>query len=154
MKSVKQGADPSRLHFTPRYLKQALLKARGPEFRAKHFVAIQACYSGGFIETDIAGLKADALSGMSHLDIMTAARCDRTSFGCGAGFHRTYFGDAFIESIMATGLLPQKSSWTELHRDILNRVARKEEAYRSEMEDPLSFKPSEPMLYTSPVRDR
>jgi hypothetical protein len=151
MRSVKAGMDPRQVHFTPRYLKDALMKARGPLFDAKQFVAIQACYSGGFIDTGIEALKPDLLSSMARLDVMTAARYDRTSFGCGAGNHRTYFGDAFIEATQATGLLPQQIPWTDLHRDVVNRVTLKEEKFRTLLEDPSAFKPSETMLYNSPA---
>ncbi|UTF60003.1 C13 family peptidase [Gilvimarinus sp. DA14] len=48
---------------------------------------ISACYSGGFIE---------ALKAPNHL-VMTAARADRTSFGCGDADTMTYFGRAYFE---------------------------------------------------------
>lgn len=47
---------------------------------------ISACYSGGFLE----GLKN------STSMVITAARADRTSFGCGADSDITYFGKAFF----------------------------------------------------------
>jgi hypothetical protein len=47
---------------------------------------ISACYSGGFLE----GLKN------STSMVITAARADRTSFGCGAESDLTYFGKAFF----------------------------------------------------------
>ncbi|WP_020208363.1 C13 family peptidase [Gilvimarinus chinensis] len=51
---------------------------------------ISACYSGGFIEP----LKAP------HHLIMTAARADRTSFGCGDADTMTYFGRAYFEKAL------------------------------------------------------
>jgi len=47
---------------------------------------ISACYSGGYI---------DALRAPEAL-VMTAARSDRTSFGCGADSDITYFGRAYF----------------------------------------------------------
>lgn len=47
---------------------------------------ISACYSGGFV---------DALKNSTSM-VITAARKDRTSFGCGAESDITYFGDAFL----------------------------------------------------------
>ncbi|GMV28794.1 MAG: hypothetical protein AMXMBFR59_09190 [Rhodanobacteraceae bacterium] len=47
---------------------------------------ISACYSGGFLD----GLKN------STSMVITAARADRTSFGCGADSEVTYFGRAFF----------------------------------------------------------
>jgi hypothetical protein len=56
-----------------------------PRIRWK-VVVINACYSGGFI---------DALRDDSTM-VMTSARADRTSFGCGADSDITYFGKAFL----------------------------------------------------------
>lgn len=47
---------------------------------------ISACYSGGFVD----GLKN------STSMVITSARADRTSFGCGAESDVTYFGKAFF----------------------------------------------------------
>lgn len=49
-------------------------------------VVVNACYSGGFV---------DALRDDSTM-VMTSARADRTSFGCGADSDITYFGKAFL----------------------------------------------------------
>jgi hypothetical protein len=49
-------------------------------------VVVNACYSGGFIPP----LRGDGTL------VLTAARSDRTSFGCGAESEITYFGDAFL----------------------------------------------------------
>ena len=53
-------------------------------------VVISACYSGGFI---------DALKGPTTM-VITAARADRTSFGCGTKSDITYFGRAmFVDGL-------------------------------------------------------
>ncbi|TAK92516.1 MAG: hypothetical protein EPO06_01560 [Burkholderiaceae bacterium] len=61
-------------------------------------VLISACYSGGFIDP----LKDD------HTLIITAARGDRTSFGCADENDFTYFGRAFFKEA-----LPQSQSFPE-----------------------------------------
>lgn len=66
----------------PRELRAAL-DASGIRHRV---LVISACYSGGFIE-DLAG--TDTL-------VLTAARHDRPSFGCGNDSAATYFGRAWL----------------------------------------------------------
>jgi hypothetical protein len=67
---------------TPRELRKALDDS-GIRNRV---VAISACYSGGFIPA-----LRDA-----HALVVTAARADRTSFGCGSESDATYFGRAWL----------------------------------------------------------
>jgi hypothetical protein len=67
----------------PEDLAEAL--ATSPSIQWKVLI-VNACYSGGFI---------DALRGDSTM-VITAARHDRTSFGCGADSEITYFGNAFL----------------------------------------------------------
>jgi hypothetical protein len=56
-------------------------------------VFVVACYSGVFI---------DALSGPNRF-VMTAARPDRPSFGCGDDNRYTFFDDCWLSSIGSTG---------------------------------------------------
>jgi hypothetical protein len=68
-----------------------------PAIRWKVLV-VNACYSGGFI---------DALRDDSTL-VITSAREDRTSFGCGADSDITYFGKAFLaEALNDTTSIPE-----------------------------------------------
>lgn len=67
--------DPPRL--------RAALDGAGIRWRV---LVVSACYSGGWI---------DALRDARTL-VLTAARADRTSFGCGAQSDITWFGDAFL----------------------------------------------------------
>ena len=67
----------------PLDLADALNTAPGIRWKV---VVVNACYSGGFI---------DALRDDSTL-VMTSARADRTSFGCGAESDITWFGRAFL----------------------------------------------------------
>jgi hypothetical protein len=73
----------------PRLLREAL-DASGIRWRV---VVVSACYSGGFV---------DALRD-PHTLVITAARADRTSFGCGSDARITWFGRAFLaEGLNAT----------------------------------------------------
>jgi len=53
---------------------------------------VSACYSGGYI---------DALASATSL-VITSARADRPSFGCGADADLTYFGRAYLAEALAT----------------------------------------------------
>ena len=64
-----------------------LLKESGIRWKV---IVVSACYSGGFIEP----LKDDSTL------IITAARADRTSFGCADENDFTYFGRAFFKEAL------------------------------------------------------
>ena len=86
-------------------------------------VIVAACYSGGFI---------DALATPMSL-VITAARADRPSFGCGTDAELTYFGRALlVEALNQTRSLPAAF---ELAREA---VAQREK------DD--GFEPSEPQM--------
>jgi hypothetical protein len=53
-------------------------------------VVVSACYSGGFV---------DALRD-THTLVITAARADRSSFGCGSDSEITWFGKAYLAEAM------------------------------------------------------
>ncbi len=67
---------------TPDQLRDAL-NAAGVQ---RYFGLISACYSGGYL---------DRLQNVNAI-IMTAARADRTSFGCAPDADLTYFGRAYL----------------------------------------------------------
>jgi len=87
-------------------------------------VVISACFSGAFIEP-----LADANS-----LIITAARPDRTSFGCGHDGQFTYFGDAYFGRA-----LPASWSFVDAFDGAKRQVADWERAR--------NFQPSEPQIY-------
>ena len=87
-------------------------------------IVLSACYSGSFV---------DALRAPNRM-IMTAARRDRSSFGCGAGDTYPWFDACVLES------LPQSSDFLELAHLSRACVSRRE----AEAEIPL---PSEPQLF-------
>lgn len=77
------GMDPLPLRqIAPGDLRASLDDA-GIQWRV---VVVSACYSGGFV---------DALRDPDTL-VITAARADRTSFGCGSDSRITWFGKAFL----------------------------------------------------------
>jgi hypothetical protein len=97
---------------SPKDLRDALDEA-GIEWR---ILIVSACYSGGFI---------DALAGPRTL-LITAARQDRPSFGCGVTSEITWFGQAFlVDGLNATLDLP--AAFTQARRDIRSRERERDE---------------------------
>ena len=84
-------------------------------------VVVNACYSGGFIE---------ALHDDSTL-VITSARADRTSFGCGADSDITYFGKAFL-----TEALNQTTSIPDAFRQARNRSRNGRTSDKEEHSEP------------------
>jgi hypothetical protein len=80
--------DPLPLdQISPEDLADALKTERRIRWKV---LIVNACYSGGFI---------DALRDDSTM-VLTSARADRTSFGCGADSDITYFGKAFLSEAL------------------------------------------------------
>ncbi len=87
-------------------------------------VIVSACFSGGFIEP---------LQNERTL-VITAARADRSSFGCSDEAELTYFGRAlFAEALQRTGDLPEAFA-----------LAREAVAQREQADD---YEPSEPQIW-------
>ncbi|HRN61409.1 MAG TPA: C13 family peptidase [Luteimonas sp.] len=104
---------------TPRQLRD-MLDETGIRNR---LVVVSACFSGGFIP---------ALAS-PHTVVMTAARRDRTSFGCGDTASATYFGRAFlVEGMNRDGGLLDAFDY-----------AKRQVSRRETME---GYQPSEPQL--------
>ena len=98
------GMDPLPLdQITPENLRAAL-DGSGIQNRV---IIVSACYSGGFV---------DALRD-PHTLVITAARADRSSFGCGADSDITWFGKAFL-----TEALNQTTDFQEAFAIASNRV--------------------------------
>lgn len=113
---INQPPLPLR-QLTPQSLRNAL-DATAIRWRV---IVVSACYSGGYV---------DALSDPRTL-VITAARADRTSFGCGNSADATWFGKAF--------LIDGLNHTAHFRRAFLR--ARKQVAAREKAED---FDPSEP----------
>jgi hypothetical protein len=87
-------------------------------------IVVSACYSGSFI---------DMLRNDNTL-VLTAARADRTSFGCGNDRQFTFFGDAFINQA-----LRHEFSFTSAFAAAKQRIAAWEERD--------GITPSEPQIF-------
>jgi hypothetical protein len=102
-----------------------------PSMRWK-VVVVNACYSGGFV---------DALRDDSTL-VITSARADRTSFGCGTDSDITYFGKAFL-----VDALNRTTSLREAFDLARKSVAQWED---EDAKKDASVERSEPQIATSP----
>lgn len=87
-------------------------------------IMLSACYSGGFVEP---------LQAPNHL-VMTAARADRTSFGCGDSDTMTYFGRAYFEQA-----LPEAEGFIQAFEQAKALIER--------WEDEDEFEHSEPQVF-------
>ncbi len=92
---------------------------------AHRVVVISACYSGGFIPE----------IGDDRTMVITAARNDRTSFGCSDDAELTEFGRAFLETA-----LPQASGLMDAYTRAQAEVVAREEARAA-------YEPSEPQVH-------
>lgn len=90
-------------------------------------VIVSACFSGVFVP-DL---------GSENRMVLTAARPDRTSFGCGESDTYPYFDDCFLKSV------PQSKDFPSLGTQVQACVALREE--KEGMKPP-----SEPQLYIGP----
>jgi len=116
---------------------RALARMLAPLVGHPTIIVISACYSGSFIR-DLREARRI---------ILTAARADRSSFGCGAGNRHTLFGDAELNAFSE-----QDSSLRQIFALIRRNVAG--------MERRQHFTPSQPQvsvgaevadLYDAPV---
>lgn len=73
-------------------------------------ILVSACYSGQFVE---------ALKGSNRI-VLTAAREDRTSFGCSADVKYTYWDGCLIDE------LKDANSWNDLYARVKTCIEKKE----------------------------
>jgi Peptidase C13 family len=90
-------------------------------------IVMSSCFSGQFVP---------ALAGTNRV-VMTAARPDRTSFGCGEMDHYTFFDDCFLRAI------PMASDFPGLGNLVQQCVAFREQQMKA-------TPPSEPQLNVGP----
>ena len=95
----------------------AIMKASGIRHK---LIVVSACYSGGFIDH----LKSQ------HTMVITAARHDRTSFGCADENDFTYFGRAFFKEA-----LPQSESFADAFTKAASLVHEWEQAQPADPAD-------------------
>jgi len=79
--------------FGPNAMRDMVNSACG---RRPSVIVMSSCYSGQFV----APLQGD------NRIVMTAARLDRTSFGCGEMDHYTFFDDCFLRALPMAGDFP------------------------------------------------
>ena len=103
----------------PAYLAQAL---DGACAGRPTVLVTSGCYSGIYTDTP-------ALTTPERI-VLTAARADRPSFGCGSGDRTTYYDQCFLDS------LKRGAAWTAIAAEISGCVARRERAK--------DFPPSQP----------
>ncbi|MDO6747872.1 C13 family peptidase [Gilvimarinus sp. 1_MG-2023] len=115
-------AAPSHdfLDITP----ESLTAALAPLAATPKVLIISACYSGGFI---------DQLKAPQHL-VLTAARHDRTSFGCGDADTMTYFGRAYFSKA-----LPETNSFV--------KAFAKAKSYIKQWEQDQDVEHSQPQIF-------
>lgn len=90
-------------------------------------IVMSSCFSGQFVP---------ALAGRNRI-IMTAARADRTSFGCGEMDRHTFFDDCFLRAMPMTGDFP------DLGNLVQQCVAAREQQMKA-------TPPSEPQVSVGP----
>lgn len=107
--------------FTPRLLSTAL-QAFPAEVRK--VVVIQACYSGGFVlPPDQAPAPGESLLNVKNITVLTAARADRTSFGCDQSGETTYYGRSVQKVLDANaGLTVTQLDWRQVHEQVSREV--------------------------------
>jgi hypothetical protein len=120
--AVQLGALPLD-QITPDDLRGAL---DGAKIRWR-VIVVSACYSGGFVPA----LREP------HTLIITAARSDRSSFGCGSDSKITYFGRAFLADALNT-TTDFRGAYERARTDIAGWERRDREV------------PSEPQLWEGP----
>ena len=87
-------------------------------------VIVSACYSGGFARTPMA---------RPTRVILTAARADRPSFGCGAGLRYTYFDECLLQA------MDNESAWKAVSVRVRDCVKAKETESRFPSSGPQAF---------------
>jgi hypothetical protein len=125
--SLRAGDHPADLMLTPAVLRMSLGRF-APE--VPKVVVIQGCFSGGFIDEDGDPQTADGLRAIPNLTLLTAARHDRTSFGCQPGARATEFGSAFTWALQRTRgrADPSTLPWETVFARTQARVQRRERA--------------------------
>lgn len=113
--------------FTPALLADAL-REFPPQVRK--IVILQGCHSGGFVlAADKAPLPQETLVDVEGITVLTAARADRTSFGCAGGERTTFYGGALQRVLdgLPRGQIPRQD-WSRVHAEVSREVTLLENA--------------------------
>ena len=112
---------PSQDYLTPEALDHALDVGCG---NAPTVAIISGCFSGSFAEPPMA---------RDNRIILTAARNDRTSFGCGAGFQYTVYDKCLLQA------LDRSAAWPAAYAMIKSCVAAREKALQIKASEPQAW---------------
>jgi hypothetical protein len=110
---------------TPTALDRALARGCGT---APTVAIVSGCFTGSFTRPPMA---------RPNRIVLSAARADRPSFGCGAGFTYTIFDECLLAA------LDGRSTWEAAYRTVRDCVERKEREQ--------GFAASEPQAYFGPA---
>ena len=101
----------------------ATLKQMPPS--QKKYVGLSACLSGSFVDAEI----ADNLRSVPNITVLTAARKDRSSFGCGTNEHKTFFDEAFFSTLEEFHVHRfDEVDWPSIYRRVVEKVTARESA--------------------------
>jgi len=112
---------PSQDFLTPEALDHALDVGCG---NAPTVAIISGCFSGSFAKPPMA---------RDNRVILTAARDDRTSFGCGAGFQYTVYDRCLLQA------LDHAAAWQAAYSMIKACVATREKAFQIKASEPQAW---------------
>jgi hypothetical protein len=112
---------PSQDFLTPEALDHALEVGCG---NAPTVAIISGCFSGSFARPPMA---------RANRVILTAARDDRTSFGCGAGFQYTVYDRCLLQA------LDHSAAWRAAYAMIKGCVAAREKAFHIKASEPQAW---------------
>jgi hypothetical protein len=122
---INTGMRAQEHLFTPAMLASAL-QAFPADVRK--VVVIQACFSGGFVlPSEQAPAPGETLRLVEQVTVITAARADRTSFGCDSSGETTLFGRSFHKVLDAhPELTVSQLDWRQLHEQVTEEVEQLE----------------------------
>ncbi|MBI3555540.1 MAG: hypothetical protein HY074_04685 [Deltaproteobacteria bacterium] len=109
--ALRAGRDARDLILTPDMLKEAL---SGGLAQVPKFVVLQGCFSGGFFEETAPQHSQDLLSQLPNITLLSAARHDRSSFGCEPGSSTTFFGGVYNALLAQHPADPREIAWKSL----------------------------------------
>lgn len=115
-------ADPRDPILTPERLDRALAQGCG---NAPTVVVLSGCYAGLYLRPPLT---------RANRVILTAARRDRPSFGCGAGYVFTEFDDCMISAIEAS-----RTVWRETFAAATACVAAREQTQNLTQSEPQAW---------------
>jgi hypothetical protein len=139
--ALRAGSSADELYLTPGNLQRMLASFEA----VPKFVVLQACHSGGFVEQPSTDAPETLLSQLPAVTVLTAARHDRSSFGCEPRAVTTFYGGIFNEELRKVAASPLTIDWKRLSETVAKRVEALEKQQRVSP-------PSLPQFFTSPLQ--